>query len=57
MGTRTAADRTVLAWTHGSAFARLEIDLTAMHAVITCSREDAGADGALTWHSLLQARA
>ena len=52
-----AADRMVLAWTHGSAFARLEIDLTAMLAVITCSREDAGADGKTTWHSSLQARA
>ena len=51
-----AADRLALVWTRGPAFARLEINLTAMHAVITCSREDAGADGALTWHSSLQAR-
>ena len=52
-----AADRLALVWTHGPAFARLEINLTAMHAVITCSREDAGANWALTWHSSLQARA
>jgi len=52
-----ATDRMALVWTHGAAFARLEINLTAMHAVVTCSREDAGAAGALTWHSSLQARA
>ena len=46
-----------LVWTHGAAFARLEINLTDMHAVITCSREDTGTAGALTWESSLEARA
>jgi sucrose phosphorylase len=53
----SAADHMVLVWTHGSAFARLEINLTDMHGIITCSREGTGADGALTWHSSLQVRA
>ena len=53
----SAADHMVLVWTHGAAFARLEINLTDMHGVITCSADGTGADGALTWHSSLQARA
>jgi sucrose phosphorylase len=52
-----AIDRMILVWTHGSAFARLEINLTDMHAEITCSREGTGRDGALTWQSSLEARA
>jgi sucrose phosphorylase len=52
-----AADRMALVWTHGPAFARLEINLTDMHAVITCSREGTGTDDTLTWQSSLEARA
>jgi hypothetical protein len=46
-----------LAWTHGAAFARLEINLTDMHAIVTCSGEGGGAADALTWQSSLEARA
>jgi sucrose phosphorylase len=52
-----AADRMTLTWTHGPAFARLEINLTDMHAVIACSREGRGTGDALTWQSSLEARA
>jgi sucrose phosphorylase len=52
----TAADRMTLAWNNGSAFARLEVDLTDMHAVVTCSREDTGDDGIVMWQSSLEAR-
>jgi sucrose phosphorylase len=52
--TAPAIDRMTLVWTHGSAFARLEINLTDMHAVITCSPDGTGA---LTWQSSLEARA
>jgi sucrose phosphorylase len=48
--------RMTLIWTHGSAFARLEINLTDMSAVVTCSREDTTADGAVMWQSSLEAR-
>jgi sucrose phosphorylase len=51
-----AADRMTLAWRNGPAFARLEIDLTDMDAVMTCSREDADADGAVVWRSSVEAR-
>jgi sucrose phosphorylase len=50
----TAADRMTLMWSNQSEFARLEIDLTGMHAVITCSREGTGANGALMWQSSLE---
>ena len=52
-----AADRLSLTWRDGAEFARLEVNLTDMHAVITCSREDTGADGVVTWQSSLAARA
>lgn len=51
----TSADRMTLTWRHRSAFARLEIDLTGMHAVITCSREGTEVNGTLTWQSSLEA--
>jgi sucrose phosphorylase len=51
-----AADRMTLVWNNGSAFARLEANLTDMYAVITCSREDTGSGGAVTWQSSLEAR-
>ena len=51
----TAADRMTLIWSNRSEFARLEIDLSDMHAVITCSREGTGANGALMWQSSLEA--
>jgi sucrose phosphorylase len=52
-----AVDAMTLAWTHDAAFARLEINLTDMHAVVTCSDGGGGADDALTWQSSLEARA
>jgi sucrose phosphorylase len=52
----TAADRMTLAWNNGAAFARLEVDLIDMHAVVTCSREDIGDDGIVMWQSSLEAR-
>jgi sucrose phosphorylase len=50
------ADRMTLAWRNGPAFARLDVNLTDMDAVITCSRRDAGADGAVVWRSSVEAR-
>jgi len=47
-------DRMTLVWTHGSAFARLEVNLTEMDAVITCSSDGTGA---LAWQSSLETRA
>jgi sucrose phosphorylase len=52
-----AADRMALVWAYGPAFARLEINLRDMHAVIRCSREGTGSDEVLTWQSSLEARA
>ena len=47
-------DRLVLAWTHGDADARLEVDLAAMTASVTAS----GPGGAaVTWHNQLEAHA
>jgi sucrose phosphorylase len=50
-----SADRIALVWNNGSAFARLAVDLTGMHAAITCSREDTVAGG-VVWQSSLEAR-
>jgi sucrose phosphorylase len=50
------ADRLSLTWRHGAEFARLEVNLTDMHAVITCSRAGAEPLGAVTWRSSLEAR-
>jgi sucrose phosphorylase len=51
-----ATDCMTLTWKNGAAFARLEVNLTEMHAVITCSRADAAADGVVAWHSAPEAR-
>jgi sucrose phosphorylase len=51
-----AAGRLTLVWTHGTEFARLDVDLTEMCAVITCSPEGAGGRGVVTWQSSLEAR-
>jgi len=48
----SSADRMSLTWRNGAEFARLEVNLTDMHAVITCSRAGAEALGAVTWRSL-----
>lgn len=51
-----ATDRLVLVWNNGAEFARLEVDLTDMNAVVTCSRADTGDHGVVTWLSSLEAR-
>jgi sucrose phosphorylase len=51
-----ATDRLALIWNNGAEFARLEVDLTDMTAVVTCSRADTGDDGVVTWLSSLEAR-
>ena len=51
-----AGDRLSLTWRDGAEFARLEVNLTDMQAVITCSRAGAEPLGAVTWHSSLEAR-
>ena len=45
-----ATDRLSLAWRNGAEFARLEVNLTEMHAIISCSRAGEPA-GAVTWRS------
>ena len=50
-----ATDRLSLTWRDGAEFARLEVNLTDMHAVITCSRA-AEPLGAVTWRSSVEAR-
>jgi sucrose phosphorylase len=50
-----ATDRLALIWNNGAEFARLEVDLTDMNAVVTCSREDTGDHGVVTWQSSLEA--
>jgi sucrose phosphorylase len=51
-----SADRMSLTWRNGAAFARLEVNLTDVNAVITCSRAGAEPLGAVTWRSSLEAR-
>src|SRR5688572_12123946 len=51
-----ATDRLSLTWRDGAEFARLEVNLTDMHAVITCSRAGAEPLGAVTWRSSLETR-
>jgi sucrose phosphorylase len=48
-----AADamRLALVWEHGTAFARLDVDLAEMEAAVTCSADGAGA-AALVWGSM-----
>jgi sucrose phosphorylase len=52
-----AAARMAMVWRNGSEFARLEVDLPDMCAVITCSRPGTGTDGVVAWQSSLEARA
>jgi sucrose phosphorylase len=52
-----SADRMSLTWRNGTEFARLEVNLTDIHAVITCSHAGAEPLGAVTWRSSLEARA
>jgi len=51
-----SVDRMSLSWRNGAEFVRLEVNLTDMHAVITCSRAGAEPLGAVTWRSSLEAR-
>jgi sucrose phosphorylase len=51
-----AADRMVLAWNNGPAFARLAVDLGDMHAAVTCSGENAAGDSVIMWQSSREAR-
>jgi sucrose phosphorylase len=44
-----ARDRVVMAWTLGSHWATLDVDLASMTTTITCSRPDAGPEGVLVW--------
>jgi sucrose phosphorylase len=45
------ADAMEMVWKNGGEFARLEVDLTEMRAVVTCSAEGAGPEGARAWQS------
>ena len=51
-----SADRMSLTWRNGAAFARLEVNLTDMHAVVTGSRAGAEPLGGVTWRSTLETR-
>jgi hypothetical protein len=44
-----------MVWRNGSEFARLAVNLTEMHAAVTCSDPAAGPAGATEWQSLLEA--
>jgi sucrose phosphorylase len=50
----SAADALALAWTNGTGFARLEVNLTQMSATLTCSAPDRAA-GAQVWHTPTEA--
>jgi sucrose phosphorylase len=52
----SAVDRIALVWTNGDAFARLDVDFTAMCASITCS-SSAQSTSRVAWHTLAEARA
>ena len=52
----SSVDRMSLTWRNGTEFARLEVNLTDMQAVITCSRAGTEPLGAVTWRSTLEAR-
>ena len=43
----------MLEWRNGAEWARLDVDLTRMHASITASQPDAG-DAAPVWRSILE---
>jgi sucrose phosphorylase len=53
----SVADRMALVWTNGEAVARLDVDLTAMCASITCSSLGASSEGTVTWHADAEVRA
>ena len=53
----SAVDRIALVWTHGDAFARLDVNFTAMCASITCTSRGAQSKGDVAWHTLSGARA
>ena len=53
----SAADTTALAWTNGDAVARLDVNLTAMCASITCSSPGARSQGTVAWHAGAEVRA
>jgi sucrose phosphorylase len=46
----------VLEWTHDAQFARLDVDLTAMSAALTCSAPDGGTPIGHAWHTRAEAR-
>jgi sucrose phosphorylase len=53
----SAVDRIALVWTHGDAFARLDVDFTAMCASITCSSHGAESRSGVAWHTVAEVRA
>jgi len=53
----SAVDRIALVWTHHEAFARLDVDFTAMCASITCSTHGAESKSVAAWHTFAGARA
>ena len=50
-------DRIALVWSHGDAFARLDVDVTGMCASITCSSHGAQSKSVVAWHAFAEARA
>jgi sucrose phosphorylase len=55
--TPSPADALVLAWTNGVEFARLDVNLTRMHASLTCSTPGRGDAGTIAWHTAETAEA
>jgi sucrose phosphorylase len=53
----SSAERLTLEWTNGAEFARLDVSLTEMCASVTCSAAEAGTEGAVAWHSAVEAQA
>ena len=53
--TPSPADRMVLAWRNDAEWARLDVDLAQMRAVVTCSAPGASTDGAAAWQSVVEA--
>jgi len=53
----SAVERIALVWTDGEAFARLDVDVTAMGASITCSSHGAPSKSVAAWHTFAEARA
>jgi sucrose phosphorylase len=49
------ADSMVMQWRKGGEWARLDVDLTQMHAWVICSTPNAGADGTAVWQSVVGA--